>query len=718
MARLVAPGWAERSAPPLGPDKARLYAAALRSGDGGGGRAGGDDARARLARCLVWCEAEAGQYCPTRLSFYRVAFLSNPDDERAAFFAAALCRAGLLTEPGLAPRAYVSILRPEWRRSAWWTRFLLSPHDLTLDLARRYAVDAEVGAPNALSLQRIAVVESALEQLTEKGADRDAFAAFLARAYRARGRTDEVAEVLYRFVFNRTPDDQDNTAFLARLYANAGREDATACAAYTRAAAHAADADGDSDAARTWSLRAARASIAMGRLTAASLPVLEQAAALAPNDLEMQAAYWCALACRITDEAARIGGVSDARRSAAVLEEASSREAEAAPVLAARGWDGEGVARGLALVWAVLGRTDQTALNAYARAAVTLDRTHHGAWLLLARVCATAGEDGSDALSIYEGVVAGGDPLRLDGMLLAALGRAYVRAGAWEGEPRLRALTVWEALHRMGQADAAMMSALARAYAGEERVGESALTLWAQAVQAEPKNGELRLRLAQEWRLRGEYDTALGYYKEAAKLLPRSFTAQYEMGALLKERYSDYTAAARLLQKAVKLPGGQKHLAAQFALGEVLLARDKREEAKAVFQKIVDEIDAQHAPTLIHLAKLNLRYEEEGSQRARALYEQAAQADPDHPETYRKMAELFHERGQTADEEQALERYLSLSEPDPERYRHLADLYLRRGDYGRAENALRQVIALGQGDKRLYTLLGEVIVQGRANAAV
>jgi Flp pilus assembly protein TadD len=81
------------------------------------------------------------------------------------------------------------------------------------------------------------------------------------------------------------------------------------------------------------------------------------------------------------------------------------------------------------------------------------------------------------------------------------------------------------------------------------------------------------------------------------------------------------------------------------------------------------------------------------------------------------MADLYRENGQSEDEEQALEKYLMLSEPDGMRYRQLADLYIRKGEFGRAEGALRQVIALGQGDKKLYVLLGEVILQGSAKKA-
>jgi tetratricopeptide (TPR) repeat protein len=221
--------------------------------------------------------------------------------------------------------------------------------------------------------------------------------------------------------------------------------------------------------------------------------------------------------------------------------------------------------------------------------------------------------------------------------------------------------------------------------------------------------------MGREYRSRGDLEAALTWYRAGAKLCPRDFEAQFQTGLLLLQQSGDYAAAEKLLAKAVKL--NPKHLNAHFALGEALLAQEKRDEAKEVFQKIVDTIDAQHTPSLLHLAKLNLKYDEQGVAAAEALYEQAKTLDPERPETYRKLAELYHAKGQHAEEQEALEKFLKLSSSDPDALRQLADLYIRRGDYAQAEGALRRIIALDKADKRLYTLLGEVMVQARAKAA-
>ena len=709
-APFVAPGWASRPAPFMGEYRSTVYAAAL-------DRLKGNETRLRVALALLWSDADVGQYSLRRIPMYQEAFLGTPNDERAAFFITALCIAGLVTEESVRARAFAAVLRPEWQKSLLWERWGLSASDLTFDLARQYAAGIEGGsdcAPYALSPARVTIVEAAWA-MASGTAERDPYAAFLARAYRSQERRDDRAESVYRHVFSVASEDRENTEYLARLYASEAREDFAAYMVYAHAASH-AEAAKDFREERKWTIRAARAGARLGRCDRATQTALERAVIWEPDDLSLLTAHGQVMARFIGEAVSPTGTVEadEANRAALVLEPLYGREAELLSVFASRGGNFEAVVRGVAVAWAAQERSDTEACQVYTRAAATFTAEDRGVWLLLSRACAAAGEDSPEALRIYEQAVGNRDATQLEKPLLNALAQAYVRAEAWEGARRAFALTVWERVHQRKEADSAMIAALARAYEADLRSTDSSIAVWKQTVEAEPKNGELRLRLAQELRSRGEHDQSTLYYKEAARLLPRSFIAQYEAALQVREHDSRLAGTAvRYLQKAVKLPEGRNHREGHFALGELLLGSGKRAEAETIFQKIIDEIDAHHAPTLLHLAKLNLRYEEEGSRRAESLYEQAVQAAPEHPETYRKMAEMYRERGQAHEEEQALERYLTLSEPDAERFRHLADLYLRRGDHVRAEGALRQVIALGQADKQLYTLLGEVIIQAR-----
>lgn len=676
---ILAGRWSRSPHPPLGADRAGFYAAALTRG--------GDS---RIALCLLWCDAEAGCYAASRLPWYREAARVYPHDERCAFFSAALCRQGILTDAETAAQAYMALLRPEWKESRFWSAYSLSPREITEALARLYAGDAQI------TPARVAAVEAAYHAASERAPERAALAAFLARAYRAADRRDETARAVYAVHFAACPDDTENTALLAAVYAQEDRRDPVASAVY----AHMARQEDPPDA---WSVRVARAYLSLGRVDAETLPAFRRAARAVPDHIAVAAAVAAAASKQVAPEADTL----------ADLEAALDREAELAPYFEAQGWLWSAVVGTLSLGWGKMGRTDEAARAVYARATQACsDEKRHG--IYHARALAAVPEISEEAIVVYERALRSAVG---DHAVMTGLGHAYVATDAAEGPHRLAAIAVWESLYRQGMSWPEMVAALARAYAADDRVTDVALSLWLQVVEKEPRNGKLRVRMAREFLARNDVEEALRWFREGAKLCPRDFEAQYQTGTLLLERSGDYAGAEKHLQRAVKATGGSKHRDAHFALGEALLAQDKRAEAKAVFQKIVDKLDPNHTPSIMRLAKLNLKYDEQAVATAEALYEQAKSLEPGRPDTYRSLAELYREKGQHAEEQQALETFLKLSAPDPDALRQLADLYIRRGDFLQAEAALRQVIALGDGDKKLYTLLGEVMVQARARAA-
>src|SRR4051812_24583994 len=84
MGAMLAATWCRSANPPISPDKTGYYATALASSGISG------DTRNRIARCLLWCDAEAGQYVKARFDWYREAALAFPDDECSQFYVAAL----------------------------------------------------------------------------------------------------------------------------------------------------------------------------------------------------------------------------------------------------------------------------------------------------------------------------------------------------------------------------------------------------------------------------------------------------------------------------------------------------------------------------------------------------------------------------------------------------------------------------------------------------
>ena len=600
-------------------------------------------------------------------------------------------------DPEIAAQVYSALLHPEWAESRFWGLFDLPQKAITEELAYLYAHSAEI------TPERIAAVEAAYRRADERAPQRLALLTYLAGAYRRENRRDEDAQGVYATLFGlglaSGRDDADNTAYLANLYAEEARGDAAACTVYAAMSRREPAPGGPSP--EQWTLRIARAHIAAGRVNGDTLPYLRRAAAFAPGDAEIAAAVAAAAARHSHPDESVF----------ADLHAALPRETELTPVFTARGWEWASVVRTLALGWGRARRTDEAARAVYARAN-DLCPGEKRFYLFHARALMQASDYSEQTVPVYEKALAASPD---DATLRTALAHAYVAANAGQESRHTQAIGIWEDLYRQGLGWPEMTLALAQAYTFEERVGDVALAVWSQVTENDAKNGRLRVRLGREYKSRGDFETALNWYREAAKLLPRDFEAQYQAGLLLRERSGDQAAAEKLLRKAVKL--NAKHANAHFVLGEALLAQDKKDEARAVFQFIIETLDAKHTLSLLHLAKLNLRYDMESIANAEALYDQALELDPNQPETYRQLAELYREKGQHDDEKQALESYLKLCAGDAEAHRQLADLYIRRGDFAHAEGTLRQVIALGSGDKKIYTLLGEVMVQARDKAA-
>jgi len=688
--------------PPLSGDKTGFYLAALGAGDKSD--TGEDENRAALLRCLVWTDAKTKQFRPKYLHWYREAVSRNPTDERCLFFVAALARHEILEDKEAAIRAFAAILKPEWAASPYWGRFDIAQKDLARDLARLYAAPdgpAYSRLPASEQAERLAFVEETYSQTAERSPERAVLRAFLCRVYREANRADDDALAIYEATFADTPDDDANAVFFAEICAYGERCDSLACAVYARMTNFAEEEGRDKDAG-VWAVRLARAYLALGRFDEGTLSIYRQAVSLAPGDDVLEAAFLHALARR--------RGAEDDLETLARMESAFANQDRYLPLFKERHWDWGLIVRALALSYGMIGRIDDDALAVYARA-TELCGEDRVLWTLRARAIAETENYSLESLAVYERatVTDSDDPV------IFALARTYIETGLGGpgGARRSEAIPLWESLYRQGLAWPELETALALAYTGDDRVNDIALSLWEKEVAESRDSGLLQLRLGREWRLRGDADVALKWHRGAARLLPRDFDAQYELGALLKDNYSDNAGAIKHLQKAVKLPPGALHLGAHFALGEALVALEKRDEAKKVFERIAEVIEPNHSPTLFHLAKLNLKYEAHGVRQAEALYEQALSLNPENPETYRRMAELYREKGETQSEEEALEKYLSLAAPDADKFRQLADLYMRRGDFARAEGALRRIVAMGQGDKKLYTLLGEVILQAQ-----
>jgi tetratricopeptide (TPR) repeat protein len=702
----------------------------------------GAETRARVCRSIIYIDGAAGRYVESSVPLYIEAACAFPDDPRCVLFVLFLLHSGVIAPRGdlsFSQGVYAAALYfPSWEGGVYHTAFGLPSYaDLSRELGLLYAADTSYIAPD-----RTAFVEKVYGTVlqTPDDAVRERYvpelAAYLARAYQIEGRDDAFArnvqedssrwhsapvpgkarqwnedplddpEVILRGGSGNPEDDLR----IARRYIEEERDlDAAACALFARCVRY-AKSRGNEPEVSYWTVKLAHALISVGRVDEDTRDILQTAAAIDPTDSLLELAYLYSYAKDAAHEQVSHDPDLAGRLENVVLTQA----ARFAPLAAQNRWGWAALERTLALAWGHRGRTDAYARSLYKQVVDTYPDDDLLV-ILYARALAQANITDSSAIGPYETVLEMGkanEPVR------RALASAYAKAGAAaDDNKRAQAIRLWEELYRSGKAEDPMIAeALADAYSREGRGGDVAVAVWGKTAKSDPKNGAVRLRLAREMREQGELTEATRMFKEAAKLLPDSFEAQYETGMWLRER-SDNMGAIRYLKKAVALPSGTTHKDAHFALGEAFLGTGKREEALEVFEKILEEFDSDHSPTLLHMARLNLRYEEAGAKRAEQLYGKALALDSSNPEGYKRLALLQEEQGRFEEAEASWEQYLVLSPPDAESTRRIADLYLKRGDYVKAESALRQTVALGGGDKKLFGLLGEVIVQAQKQRA-
>jgi tetratricopeptide (TPR) repeat protein len=676
--KLQAAHWARQPEPPSGPDNAGAYVAALEGVHG--------DARSQLGRALLHCDIKSRTFRPQCREAYFSAAEAYPDDERCAFYVAALAVHELIELDAISKNRVLSrLLNPAWRKSSLWNRL-----QLTRDEALE-SLDQDSGAASDLSL-----IEGAFRTAPERSDERLRLGKHLAAIYRSRGQADDNAVALSRYLMLRDPDDVANVAFLADHMAAQSDRSGDAMLVYERVLTQVELAK-DKPGIEHWTNWLATLYLQSGRVEKDTFPVLWRAHTLAPTDtvLECAAAYTGALNESLWHEPDVLN----------LMVGVVARESELRPLFIERRWRWEVLVRALALAWGTLGRNDRPAQVVYAHAA-RMCPEDRDLWGYHAAALAANRDTSPEALHAYERARSG---QRAGDMVLAMLGHAYLKARAHLGPERAKALVVWQELYLKGAAGPEVAEVLGDALAENGDVSDIALHIWESIAEREPDNGRVRAHLGAAQRSRGASSEAIAWYREAARLLPGEFKVQLECARLLLENTADGAEAARLMGAAIELPEGQKHIEAHVILGEALAIIEKRDDAKKIFKKVIEELDPGHTKSLLMLARLNLRYEQESVAAAEMLYARALEQEPDNPETYRRLAELYRDEGETRLEQAALEKYLSLSSTDASQYRQLADMYIRRSDWERAEGALRQIIQLGSADKKTYSLLGEVL---------
>jgi len=284
--RWIAPRLASRSQPPISADVVGHYVVALQ-------HRRADPSGAPIVLALIWSDIRSRQFRSECLSWYTQAIRRFPLDERSNFYVAGLAFRGILSMvDDERDEVYGRILRPEWRDSPWWNKLELPRADLMQYVVNTLLRDVD---RDALTRSQIELLESAVQSnLLDRERLWSASSA-LAASYRHAGRNDPTARSVYRLVFDRIPEDLDNTRFLCALL----HSDEVFDGASVKVFEHLFDtlsAMGEFAEARQWAVAGARSYIFQGRFPSRASAMLRVASETEPDRIEYAVAAARAIA--------------------------------------------------------------------------------------------------------------------------------------------------------------------------------------------------------------------------------------------------------------------------------------------------------------------------------------------------------------------------------------------------------------------------------------
>ncbi len=191
-------------------------------------------------------------------------------------------------------------------------------------------------------------------------------------------------------------------------------------------------------------------------------------------------------------------------------------------------------------------------------------------------------------------------------------------------------------------------------------------------------------------------------FQRALQWNPRNGWAYHNLGVIYQNG-QDYPAAAEAFSLAVALNPGDVNSAVR--LGEVYLALGREPAAIKVYRQ---------ANLGFHLVAQGRQRMRNGDRaQAESLYRLAIEVDPDRPEAFAALGELYAEQGKT---DEAITAYRSAIEREREgerRYLWLGQTYRLQGRWAEAIAAYRQVIARDPRNVRAYAEIGWILYYGQ-----
>lgn len=209
----------------------------------------------------------------------------------------------------------------------------------------------------------------------------------------------------------------------------------------------------------------------------------------------------------------------------------------------------------------------------------------------------------------------------------------------------------------------------AEGYIAESRLPEAVMELRV-ALQADPKRGDLRLKLADLLVRQREMGAALGEYVRAADLLPNDANAQVKAGGLLSMAGMYEDAKTRAMKALAIDP---KNAEAQIILGNAHAGLKDLDAAISEYQEAI-ALDPTQDAAYANIGAIQVTRGQTAE--AEATFRKAVQVAPKSINAHLALANFLWSSGRAADAEQTLKSALALDPNNAVANRALGGFYL------------------------------------------
>jgi tetratricopeptide (TPR) repeat protein len=245
----------------------------------------------------------------------------------------------------------------------------------------------------------------------------------------------------------------------------------------------------------------------------------------------------------------------------------------------------------------------------------------------------------------------------------------------------------------------------------EQNKFPEAIIEYRRAIQADPRLGEARLKLAFAYASTGDGVNALREYVRAADLLPEDKDAQQKAGAfmLLANQFSDAQALALRMQQR-----NEADVEAQILLANALAGLKDMDGAITAFEKAVS-MDPDRSATYSELGSVRMVTGDKA--KAEAAFRKAIEIDPKSPSAHLSLSNFLWATGDLAGAEQAMRQTLVLDPQNTTGNRALAMYYMVVNKPEAAEPHLKIVAERVPGPTPKYFLAEYYLRMGKPDEA-